>query len=1654
MRWLLILALCGCCWGATRYVAQTAGTFSGGTACNGQTAITPATFNSTTLSAGDTTYLCGTITGTANTTILTVSQNGTSGNPITIIWDTNAILESPYFKASANGVGCGGGISICGRSYIVLNGGTNGILENTANGDSLANQQDSAGIDAYTCTNCTVENLTIQNIYVHPQNGLSSPDQTQMNCIAFSGSGWTITGNTMSNVGWCLKEAYGNGDSGTTITNNNISLMDHGWMLATSSANSFTNAFFSGNQIHDTYNWDTSGCAYHHDGIHTFGTSGSTMSGINVYNNYFYGNWGTCPTGFIFVEGGGSSTPSHMLSSAWWNNVFLVATSGAIVNTNGWFDLASGDSGTQQVYNNTAIGSGASDNTLCVGLENLSGLSYKNNTISGCGDPVDISSTTITATATNFYGAATCTNSGNCFIWNGSFTGSFSAWKTACSCDSTSIENLTALLNSNGSPQAGSPVIAAGTNLSSVATGNLASLLNDTSLGNTRIPVPRGTTWDIGAFQATPVSYTYGPPNYAGSPSTNPTANYIVPAPATPNVSTACTVGTLNTNCRSYSLGAKTVFTDSSYLTWMGFADLNTATICTGPLSAQDHLNVNWTAGKGGSSLIPLVNHNSTLAGLETTSGEYITIIKNGFCVAPTYQVSGEPAGGPHDVANNSACGVTTECSILITQAMNLSNPGSNSTSFNFGAPFMDLQDPSVAWIYGTNTQNTTSNLWVNKAIFGGTNQHTASFVPDGSFTLATTPTVDFQYALPVTYAPVYSTSPAAVAAGDYTIHQLIAPPSANAEFLQYAPLTAYNAGDITVPGTNGDGVTTNPGACMYKVLVGGTTGSSAPNFGSINPCQTHAVTDGTVKWQNLSSTAQFLYENTGTAGTTSGSSAQWILTPATLASTCSITSGSVTLTCPSSTFAAADDGQAVSVSGAGAAGATLYGIITALSGTTTATLSGPAVTSVTSSATVSLTGHPNLLGFHNDSGGIKWTNVGPAYVPISAGAWDDASGVSYDQSTFAMAMSTNSYGPWTKGGDDYLSQTAAQQNTGQWMTVCKVADPVSGNPACYVLDMITGWQSNVTGCASLSNCSGGTLTAIGVMNADINPCPTGSAGFSPCPSTPPQPNCASSVHNEKLSPSGNFVFLTGFFNFYDGANGTTYCSLVENFYGWLPNGINNNNVFDANVNFQIAASGLPHFAVGASHTYGFHNGGQGQNSGVMTAAYTNTNLSGNGGGLPPGCGNGSGQFACITLSGAAQPYFNIPYTFSIAGQSTGNTVTNNNYLTNGIAQTVYGTLNPLVSYNCSNSSGTCPGLPNDDLFPSWDQHFDPSYNPGFTDTGWLIGVSNTLEPTIAVSVPWQNQLMAFPMVNCATSTTGTPPNLNGCPGTTPFGTAKLFFHSFSCVNSPFFSTNVPISETGQDGTVSLFGTDFCGQFGSTGPLPGSTTGQGAPINGSGQLGYLPATYVPFGPQPAVAVCFCGPPWQANYTYAVGNVIAPLIASAGESGTGASSVLQVIAASGGTLCSSLPCSGSSQPAAFTSSSLIIPSAAVGVTSCSDSGSSASCVTSTQAFISGGTYPASIVIAGSGTTGYNGTWVLTGATATSVSFTATGLGTCSSSCGTVYQQGSQITDNGLTWQAVANAPNTRGDVVLVNLNPSGAVQVPVAPAPQMLAAVAH
>lgn len=489
------------------YIAQTAAGSNNGQGCANAFAVS--FFNTASnwgtganqIGPGTTVHLCGTNTAAAGTTFLAFRGSGSAISPITLLFEPGAVLQAPYLAASSNGTGCGGGISMCGLSYITVDGGSNGVIQNTANGSALANRQLSTAIDAYNCTNCTVKNLHITNIYVH--SGTENViDETQERAVAFTGKHWTVSGNVIHDCGWCLFSAYWDGDTDINILNNDISNMGHGIMFATSGANSATNLTISGNQFHDSTAWDTPGCGYHQDGMHFFGVPGSSMSGIYVSNNYFYGNWGTCPTGWIFVEASGAGTPANMSNSYWWNNVGIVSSASPIVNTNGWFNVSSGVSGVTQIVNNTIIGPNATDNTLCFSLQDLTNLTFENNTVHSCGDPVRITNSTVVAADYNYYGSS-CSNGNNCFIWNGSFSGSFTAWKTNCSCDAHSVQNSNPLLNPDGSPQSGSPVASfAGKNLMSMATGSATSLSNDTNKGNTRSTMVRPLTaaWVPGAY--------------------------------------------------------------------------------------------------------------------------------------------------------------------------------------------------------------------------------------------------------------------------------------------------------------------------------------------------------------------------------------------------------------------------------------------------------------------------------------------------------------------------------------------------------------------------------------------------------------------------------------------------------------------------------------------------------------------------------------------------------------------------------------------------------------------------------------------------------------------------------------------------------------------------------------------------------------------------------------------------------------------------------------------------------------------------------------------------------------------------------------------------------------------------------------------------
>lgn len=448
---------------------------------------------------GTTVHLCGVFNGSANSTMLTFQANGASGNPITLLFESGAQLNAPYWSGN-------GAINMMNRSNVAVDGGSNGIIQNTANGDQLANRQITSLIYAINCSACSIRNLTLANAYVAVQ-GVSTLGgaMTQMTAVTFSGSNWTITGNVIHDCGWCLLDTYGNGDTNINIHHNDIYHWDHGYTFATSGANAGTNLFFHDNKLHDNVNFETSGCMYHLDGLHFFGTTGSSMSGIYVYNNYFYGALTYCTNGFIFMEGG-TGTPSHASNSFFWNNVFD-ATGSNGMNPNGWVGIFSGDKGATQFVQNTLLYNNSADTTNCYNIGSISNLTFQGNVVNGCNIAVNLGSLTNTPASQidyNFYGSA-CSSSNNCFIYNRSFTGSFSAWKSSSGFDAHSKTSSFsgALLNPDGSPQSTSPVRSLAPNLSLAAINNLLALGADTTRGGSRTPVARPLSglWDSGAYQ-------------------------------------------------------------------------------------------------------------------------------------------------------------------------------------------------------------------------------------------------------------------------------------------------------------------------------------------------------------------------------------------------------------------------------------------------------------------------------------------------------------------------------------------------------------------------------------------------------------------------------------------------------------------------------------------------------------------------------------------------------------------------------------------------------------------------------------------------------------------------------------------------------------------------------------------------------------------------------------------------------------------------------------------------------------------------------------------------------------------------------------------------------------------------------------------------
>jgi hypothetical protein len=480
------------------YIAQSAAGGASGVNCAGALPMT--FFNAASnwgtgaaqIGPGTTVHLCGTFTASAGASgYLTFQGSGASGSPITLTFESGAIVQAPYWGAN-------GAIYVSGKSYITIDGGADGLIQATLNGTSggtcpggTCTYQQFAGEGVYLTGDSYVEvkNLTIANLYVHSSvsdtggSGLHNP----WGIGVWSGdSNITVDNNTIHDVNWgvFVEFASGSPDSNLDFHSNSI----YNVSVGIAGGDGTAGATLTGpvniynNVIHDTENWDANGDVNHHDGIYIWLTNASSSwtGAYNVYNNWIYNIETSCSAGIYFDSGASSTYPAGTA----FNNV---------IGTNCGGDGAIYDkSGKMRLYNNTFTDAQQTINSQSSGT----GQILENN-ISAASEGILFGQMSLATSDYNAWYALT----NPAMTYSTSYS-TLAAFKSSTGFDAHSITSAPNL-STSFVPNAGSPVIGAGVNLYSVCNGQpnpgLGALCYDKA-GNAR---PTSTAWDMGAYQST-----------------------------------------------------------------------------------------------------------------------------------------------------------------------------------------------------------------------------------------------------------------------------------------------------------------------------------------------------------------------------------------------------------------------------------------------------------------------------------------------------------------------------------------------------------------------------------------------------------------------------------------------------------------------------------------------------------------------------------------------------------------------------------------------------------------------------------------------------------------------------------------------------------------------------------------------------------------------------------------------------------------------------------------------------------------------------------------------------------------------------------------------------------------------------------------------
>jgi hypothetical protein len=457
-----------------------------------------------TIAAGDTVMLCK---GEPITSAVEVRGSGSSGKPIELYFASGAKIAPKACPSS----GC---ISVEGRmEYVTINGGTNGVVEATNSGTGKEEHKSGGaiermvGIKAHGCKHCEILNLAIDDLYV-AQPGDNS-NNTEVRGIEVSEAEpeyITVSNDTFIDGGWAVNIELENHGGHVYVEHDVFRGYTHGFSPTT---NALTGGevgpvVFAHNRFYDNAagTWEETIDQNHADGVHCFSGGEPHYTGLYIYDNYvtMEGEHITAP---IFLEGGGKGGCANNTSSIWvFDNV--LATKNDKSGGNGLLGVFSGK---PHVLNNTLIGDTTTEGQNCYEVNSVvAEETFEDNILTTCPTLIHASSASYFAAGSlngNLYANAASGKAWNCA---GTETGTLSTWQSCIGQDAASKYEATAKLKLEegvgvqGKPEAGSPAIGAGVNLTSTCealTGEVETACKENILGEAR---PTSGAWSIGAY--------------------------------------------------------------------------------------------------------------------------------------------------------------------------------------------------------------------------------------------------------------------------------------------------------------------------------------------------------------------------------------------------------------------------------------------------------------------------------------------------------------------------------------------------------------------------------------------------------------------------------------------------------------------------------------------------------------------------------------------------------------------------------------------------------------------------------------------------------------------------------------------------------------------------------------------------------------------------------------------------------------------------------------------------------------------------------------------------------------------------------------------------------------------------------------------------